>query len=204
MLQERKLTIVEAQTLVDTLMDEFKDDKYIDANNLYLKKDARINKSKDFLNGILKVMTHQEDKLTPLEKCYLLKFEKPIPDAQVVKQKNNAPDKFEMAILRLKNPSVNAEATVYYDLSFIPATSCEVERLFSLSGHILTYDRSRMTPAEFEELVFLKSNPKYWDISSVSRIAAKRNEARQVVEEEINENDRNGVFERLLGSCLFL
>jgi hypothetical protein len=43
----------------------------------------------------------------------------------------------------------------------IPASSAAVERIFSISGHILSSKRSRMSVRLFSLLVFLKLNEQF-------------------------------------------
>ena len=58
----------------------------------------------------------------------------------------------------------------YYDPSkFISATSNCCERLFSESKHILTPERSNMSPILFEALIFLKKNEKFWNLDLVAQ-----------------------------------
>ncbi len=62
----------------------------------------------------------------------------------------------------------------YYDLHWIPATTCEVERLFSLCRHIYSEFRQAMTSETMEILLYLRENRSYWDIHSIGR-CLKRN-----------------------------
>ena len=55
----------------------------------------------------------------------------------------------------------------YKNVDFICGSAAEVERLWSIAKYILTDNRSRMTPAMFESLLFLKTNEEYWDMSMV-------------------------------------
>ena len=55
----------------------------------------------------------------------------------------------------------------YRNADFICGSAAEVERLWSIAKNVLTNNRSRLTPAMFETLLFLKTNDEYWDIQSV-------------------------------------
>ena len=48
-------------------------------------------------------------------------------------------------------------------IDWIPSTSCEVERLFSRAGHVLTCRRRSMDPTTMESLMFLEFNRRLWD-----------------------------------------
>lgn len=52
-------------------------------------------------------------------------------------------------------PQLAQVASKYFT---VPATSAPVERVFSQAGKILSADRSRLLPKNFENLVFLKVN----------------------------------------------
>ena len=56
----------------------------------------------------------------------------------------------------------------YISLSWIPATTCEVERLLSLCRHIYSEFRQAMTPETMEILAYIRVNRSFWDIYSIS------------------------------------
>lgn len=58
----------------------------------------------------------------------------------------------------------------YKNVDFICGSAAEVERLWSIAKYILTDNRSRMTPAMFESLLFLKTNVEYWDVPMVMEV----------------------------------
>lgn len=63
--------------------------------------------------------------------------------------------------------------TDIYDVEhakLIPTTSNIVERLFSKTSHVLTFERQSMHPATLEALLFLKENKNYWDVVTVNKI----------------------------------
>jgi hypothetical protein len=54
--------------------------------------------------------------------------------------------------------------TRYMNLTWIPATTCEVERLFSVCKHIYSEFRKAMTPETMEIFLYLRVNRQYWNI----------------------------------------
>ena len=54
--------------------------------------------------------------------------------------------------------------SVYDDVTWIPATTCPIERLFSIAKHILTQDRSRLSKKLFNCILFLREHMNLWDI----------------------------------------
>ncbi len=54
------------------------------------------------------------------------------------------------------------------NLDMIPATSVNLERLFSTAKYILSYTRKRTGPVLFEALALLKVNRDLWNTFSVA------------------------------------
>eukprot|EP00644_Phytophthora_capsici_P015594 jgi/Phyca11/551860/estExt2_Genewise1Plus.C_PHYCAscaffold_440030 len=57
----------------------------------------------------------------------------------------------------------------YEDLRFISGTSASAERLFSSAKHVLRSTRKRLTPVNFENLLFFKHNRHLWNADMVSQ-----------------------------------
>jgi hypothetical protein len=58
----------------------------------------------------------------------------------------------------------------YLETNFIPATSSEVERLFSRAKFIRTAHRTRLDLENFEALLYLFYNRKFWDKATVAKV----------------------------------
>ena len=84
---------------------------------------------------------------------------------------------------RLEEHSPN----LYIDCRWMPATTCEVERLFSKCRHVFSDWRRRMLPETLENIVYLSVNRKWWDIRDVAAIA--RNVDEDVLEGEEDEDE---------------
>lgn len=128
----------------------------------YLALDATIVHNHTFHTGANKILNDAEHQLNPLERNALIPFLKPVfyGPANIHEQKD-ADDPIESLLQKRGVDQISDSA--YYSLSFIPPTSCDVERLFSISRHILTFDREALSPKDFEELIFLRINQKYWN-----------------------------------------
>ncbi|POM57623.1 Hypothetical protein PHPALM_37841 [Phytophthora palmivora] len=61
------------------------------------------------------------------------------------------------------------QAEEYVDLRFIAGTSASAERLFSSAKHVLRFTRKRLTPVNFEKILFLKHNRFLWTADMVSQ-----------------------------------
>jgi hypothetical protein len=66
-----------------------------------------------------------------------------------------------------KHRKIGNTRTSYIDCRFLVATTNTVERLFSTSRSIMTYQRSSMSPIMFEAILFLKVNRRFWDLKTV-------------------------------------
>jgi hypothetical protein len=123
-----------------------------------------------FHTAVQKILDGRENQLNALETNVMVPFKKPAGNNKQAAV--NEADPVKVILMKRKNNEVSKSS--YYSLEFIPPTSCDVERLFSISRHILTYDRSAITPKQFEELIFLRINSHLWDVGLVSRLASRQ------------------------------
>lgn len=198
-LQGRTISVYQAQQLVNFVTQVHSDQ--LDLNNEYLNVGCNILRSKSFFTGVMKVYEGRENQLSFLEKNALRAFKKPIQQASIEDELEVDPNSSNIVadIIAKTNSSLGKHRAVsnessYYDLDFIPGTSCEVERLFSISRHILTYNRSSMTPTQFERVIFLKMNKRFWDATLVSKIVSlRKNHAANSHDNDaaVDENARN-------------
>jgi hypothetical protein len=177
-LQGRTISIYQAQQLVNFIVQTHSDQ--VDLNKEYLNVGCNILRSKSFFTGVMKVYEGRENQLSSLEKNALKAFKKPIQE-QLDDHLEVDPNSADIVanILAKSSSSLGKHKPIsnessYYDLDFIPGTSCEVERLFSISRYILSYNRSAMTPTQFEKVIFLKMNKQFWDATLVSKISSSR------------------------------
>eukprot|EP00924_Labyrinthula_sp_SR-Ha-C_P011990 maker-scaffold_26-snap-gene-1.5-mRNA-1 protein AED:0.24 eAED:0.24 QI:0/0/0/1/0/0/2/0/515 len=120
----------------------------------YLEDDADIlAEFGAFETGVFKVYWEEEDKFDVAETTALSRL---LKDHSEEEEETPPVDSVltEIAFQRRKSKKKSAFA----DVSFIPATSCSVERLFSQCKLIFSDKRNRMMPATLNRLVFLKMN----------------------------------------------
>ena len=87
----------------------------------------------------------------------------------------------------------------YYNLHFVSPTSCDVERLSSVSRNILRFNRMAMSPALFEYVIFLKMNHQLWDAGTVSRLIKNRGDQIQKINQDADDfEDPNSVLTRVV------
>eukprot|EP00924_Labyrinthula_sp_SR-Ha-C_P002188 snap_masked-scaffold_19-processed-gene-3.18-mRNA-1 protein AED:0.35 eAED:0.35 QI:0/0/0/0.5/1/1/2/0/251 len=106
-----------------------------------------------FETGVFKVYWEEEDKLDAAETTALSRLVRENSEEEA----KTPPGDFvlpEFASQRRKSKKKSAFA----DVSFIPATSCSVERLFSQCKLIFSDKRNRMVPETLNRLAFLKMN----------------------------------------------
>eukprot|EP00924_Labyrinthula_sp_SR-Ha-C_P005725 augustus_masked-scaffold_14-processed-gene-3.0-mRNA-1 protein AED:0.18 eAED:0.18 QI:0/-1/0/1/-1/1/1/0/490 len=120
----------------------------------YLEDDADIlAEFGAFETGVYKVYWEEEDKLDAGETTALTRLVKD-PSEEEAKTPPGNPVVAGLASQKRKTKKKSAFA----DVSFIPATSCTVERLFSQCKLIFSDKRNRMMPATLNRLAFLKMN----------------------------------------------
>lgn len=93
----------------------------------------------------------------------------------------------DLRALMLESDEEDANA-YYYDMSFVCASTAEVERLWSMCALILTHNRTRMTKDLFEALIYLRYNDNLWGKADVA-LAIK------VASDETLEDDLKEGFE---------
>jgi hypothetical protein len=122
-----------------------------------------------FESGLYKLM--QGNALLPEEKAKLEVFKKrqiqedaaqgldhaPLPDLNIT-------DAILACNINLRENQLRHSTSVYDDVTWIPATTCPIERLFSIAKHILTQDRSRLSKELFNCILFLREHMNLWDI----------------------------------------
>eukprot|EP00924_Labyrinthula_sp_SR-Ha-C_P002701 snap_masked-scaffold_13-processed-gene-4.52-mRNA-1 protein AED:0.21 eAED:0.21 QI:0/0/0/0.5/1/1/2/0/180 len=121
---------------------------------IYLEDDADIfSEFSAFETGVFKVYWEEEDKLDTEETAALTRL---VEDPSEEETKTPPGDSVVAELASQKRKS--KKKSTFADLSFIPATSCSVERLFSQCKLIFSDERNRMMPGTLNRLAFLKMN----------------------------------------------
>eukprot|EP00924_Labyrinthula_sp_SR-Ha-C_P000696 augustus_masked-scaffold_7-processed-gene-1.50-mRNA-1 protein AED:0.42 eAED:0.42 QI:0/-1/0/1/-1/1/1/0/498 len=120
----------------------------------YLEDDADIlAEFGAFETRVFKVYWEEEDKLDAGETTALTRL---VKDPSEEEEKTPPGNSVAAELASQKRKS--KKKSPFADVSFIPATSCCVERLFSQCKLIFSHNRNRMVPATLSRLAFLKMN----------------------------------------------
>ncbi|OWY99028.1 hypothetical protein PHMEG_00030046 [Phytophthora megakarya] len=152
-LQRKDLTLLTARDIFDEALIDFPElaDR--------LKADANIVESTNFEAAVVKIMNGLEKDLSSEEiEAAVRLLKEPNTPAQFAGS-TRKPD--VKAALDARAKAREEEKSKYIDLSWIPATSVEVERLFSSVKCILGYLRKSMNAETLEAILFLRMN---WDL----------------------------------------
>lgn len=185
-LQKKGTTPDIARALFDQLIDDFP------CMDKYLSEDADIVHDKHFDNGVIKILRCNENMLSPLQREAVKCLLKEDPDEEVLE----IPD-LEDYVQRAmkKHRKIGNSRTNYIDCRFLVATTNTVERLFSTSRSIMTYQRSKMSPIMFEAVLFLKINRSFWDLKTVvTAIKKSGNDSSNSIEPANLERDSDEFY----------
>eukprot|EP00924_Labyrinthula_sp_SR-Ha-C_P004586 snap_masked-scaffold_1-processed-gene-5.22-mRNA-1 protein AED:0.33 eAED:0.41 QI:0/-1/0/1/-1/1/1/0/261 len=150
-LQNSKFNLGQGKKAVSNLLRDVNNN---DCLLKYLEDDADIlAEFGAFETGVFKVYWEEEDKLDEGERTFLTRLVKD-PSEEEAKTPPGDSVVAELASQKAQSKKKNA----FTDVSFIPATSCSVERLFSQCRLIFCDKRNRMMPATLSRLAFLKMN----------------------------------------------
>ncbi|KAG3120910.1 hypothetical protein PI124_g853 [Phytophthora idaei] len=140
----------------------------------YLAADASISDSPVFESACAKTINGQQELLTNEEKAQVHHFlVRPTPQEPV--EGSNAGKRHSYASrLRDRKRQRRTVCEEYPDLRFIAGTSAPAERLFSSAKHVLRSTRKRLTPVNFEKLLFLKHNRHLWNADMVAQAMKTR------------------------------
>jgi hypothetical protein len=164
-LQSEDITLHDARYLFDKVLDDYGEtfpDLYV-----HLDKFANIVRYPDFENGIVKLLrggggnAAASNPLTPEETYSVECFSQEVVD--LVNEENmndNALDQekeigYGHSLLKKARKESHLSESCYMNLTWIPPTTCALERLFSQCKHALTELRTRMTPLRFEAIMIL-------------------------------------------------
>jgi hypothetical protein len=176
MLQHERMSFVESREIFDLFLTDYPDFAH------YISDDALIVENELFEKAVMRIARNlplsdeQEALMVPL-----LKEEYPAVEALLVldeqegsrdsdNQNTTYSEELQRKLKRRRIEQLQAErAKVYVDLSVVPGTSVNCERLFSAAKFILSDTRKRTSPKLFEALLLLKVNRNYWNLLAVGK-----------------------------------
>lgn len=96
-------------------------------------------------------------------------------------------DSLEAVLNKAKKQRIDTDKkSKYIKVGWIPCTTCEVERLFSMCKHIFSPFRKALLPETIEILLYLHANRELWDINTFGRaICCWEQEQRHNREQEL-------------------
>lgn len=159
-LQKKGLQLLDVRFTLDEVCHDYPD------MNKFLSIDADLVTNKPFETAISKIIAGQEHDMSVSEKTASQQLRLNDCTESLSPSSDENMSYFER--IQAKRRRLSESKTSFIDVKFIPATSCSVERLFSMARWILTVLRKRMSPILFEALIFLKCNHRLWDIKSVA------------------------------------
>jgi len=162
-LQGRDIDLLEVRAFFDTLIQQY--GHLADLSHLTTTHSSVIYPL--FEDGIVKIMKGDEDELTAEEAQAVSEFLLNGPEDEGLEEDVNSAENFIEAV-KLRIARKKSRKTRYMNLAWIPATTCEVERLFSVCKHIYSEFRKAMTPETMEILLYLRVNRQYWNILTVA------------------------------------
>ncbi|KAL0242523.1 hypothetical protein GEMRC1_005086 [Eukaryota sp. GEM-RC1] len=139
----------------------------------YTAGSANILNSMTFETAIVKVLKGHEVELTTAEKNTLVKFEKAPSD--IVLESVDIQSDLNNSALRRQN------ASRYIDLSCIPGTSNDCERLFSAVRQTICEHRFGLTAGSLERQLFLHYNRSFWNTKTLGKVIRTKKSAEVVV-----------------------
>ena len=132
----------------------------------YLGEGVAASKSKnshDFVNGIIKILKGGEAFLTNDEIGAVQVFKKPEIITAATDYSGLSPEEEVAARLAPRKTSN------YYDVSWIPSTTCEVERFFSQCKLNHSEKRLALTNDHLEMIMFLKFHKQKWTVEIIDQ-----------------------------------
>jgi len=189
----RRAILSDCRYIIDTLLEEVQNNSN-DTNSVlyncklgcnYVGTSAGILVDPEFESGVVKIQRNEISTMSDKER-------KACESLLIKNQVEASPTNSTFATIAEKVAAKKRrkieQTEKYMNCSFILGSVAEVERLWSISKHILRDNRKSMTPLVFESLSFLKINSSFWDQGLVSE-AMKATRSRRV--EKNLEQDNN-------------
>lgn len=187
--QKEDITLSDARYLLDTLLNQFPDPARVHLRK-FLSTTASIIHDKDFESAIIKILRNRSRELTDDElskvECFLLKPREDNLNESI----ESSDDPVEVAMKRRKidEEENNPLEPQYQDLSWIPCTSNDCERLNSLAGILMSPLRRSMRPITLERLLILKYNIDLWSLPRIAEYLSQKAEEEDDEEEEYDDD----------------
>ncbi|KAH9105198.1 hypothetical protein AeMF1_018909 [Aphanomyces euteiches] len=166
-LQSETLTMAVARCLFDGVISNFP------TMAAYLAYDAEIVQNPLFESAVVKVLRNSTGELSDDEAEILIGFGVARivenSDVSVVDTNVSFADQILLDAEQKKNQSGQLSVQ---DLRFVLPTSNIVERLFSKAKLVLTDQRLSLLPVNFEMVLFLAANQRFWDVQLVQQASA--------------------------------
>lgn len=137
----------------------------------------------DFIKAVLKVQQEREDELMEKEAESIQPWK--IIDPEDLSDEQERLDT-PISVFELKNKqreerkkeqNEKRKAISAYDAAIkecVGGSAAEVERVWSMAGHVLTDHRSSLSPLVFEMIMYLKYNARLWNLSDVVEANKRR------------------------------
>ena len=119
-----------------------------------------------FESALVKVIEGREDQLDTVEEDLLMPFLVPDDDDDDDDDEDDDNDYAASIIAASKRRRIVGSSSKYIPLDWIPTSTCEVERLFSVCRHVFSDWRKSMLDTTLENAVYLRVNRGLWDINT--------------------------------------
>ncbi|KAG3180741.1 hypothetical protein PC128_g15458 [Phytophthora cactorum] len=171
-LQEESISMKSVQLLFDKMAEMFP------VTDHYLSPDAEIVHSPVFESDVVKVSRGTEADLNPQESQALEPFQleaaatepAALPRGSRARTRARSAEDFATALLQSR-PSPEQMVPRYEPIvAAIPPTSNLCERLSSQCKLVMRPHRASLLPMNFEMIVFLRANRKFWDANTLMRL----------------------------------
>jgi hypothetical protein len=157
----------------------------------HLSTKAKIVKSKDFENAIVKVLGGQEILLSADEAKNIECFLKSVLQETV--QDESAENMEHLSFVErarlTKKPRIDPTSSKYVNLKWIPSTTNAVERFFSRLKLVFSSRRKSLLPKHLELILKLVVNHDLWSLEDVSYIYTGQSENLQSQDDDIHAAD---------------
>ncbi|KAE9036222.1 hypothetical protein PR001_g8930 [Phytophthora rubi] len=158
---EYGLTLADVRLLFDHVLENYPE------TSRYLAPDAAVVKYPAFENGIVKEL-NKDIRLSRQERTALARLLRPTKAPTVAAPEPSRESFADAALNRGAGRNGTRSDQPPVDLSWVPATSNDVERLFSRAGLVFSSLRRAMAPTTLETILFLNYNRVWWDATAVA------------------------------------
>ena len=152
-LQDTDVTLGDAREMLDSLLN-LEDLRSTDFGKKHLLNSSPIVHSKDFESAITKLCNNKSDELNNMEAISIMCF--------LIAEEEDTSDKDLPVAVRVMKKRKKMNSDNYENVDWVPPTSNEVERFFSLCKQVYTKYRKRLLPINLEMQLFLKLHTDIW------------------------------------------